>query len=166
MFVALCSVMSLMYFREGGPLVPSGLNADTVGPVDVAVVGFEGNRFNGDVAPALRELQQNGTVRILDLSFVMKAADGSVNVVELADEEVAEAFQQVTDAQFDLLSDEDLRTVADNLPPESSALVVAWENTWAARLATALRDSQGELLLLERIPRAAVVEAVAALGSE
>ncbi|MGW0903314.1 DUF6325 family protein [Streptomyces sp. NPDC002853] len=146
--------------------MPSGLQIDSIGPVDVAVVAFEGNRFNGDVAPALRELQKNGTVRILDLSFVRKAADGSLGILELADEEVADAFQQVTDDRFDLLSDEDLRAVADDLPPESSALVVAWENTWAARLATAVRESRGELLFLERIPRETVVEAVAALDSE
>lgn len=145
--------------------MPSGLNVDTVGPVDVAVVAFEGNRFNGDVAPALRDLQQNGTVRILDLSFIHKSADGSVDVVELADQEVAEAFAQVTDAQFDLISDEDLHTVADNLPADSSALVVAWENTWAARLTTAVRESDGELVLFERIPRTVVAEAVAALDT-
>ncbi|WP_329378363.1 hypothetical protein OG625_09735 [Streptomyces sp. NBC_01351] len=43
--------------------MPTGLVPDTVGPVDVAVVAFEGNRFNGDVAPALRELQESGVVR-------------------------------------------------------------------------------------------------------
>lgn len=146
--------------------MPSGLTVDTVGPVDVAVVAFEGDRFNGDVAPALRELQQDGTVRILDLSFLHKSADGSVDVVELADEEVADLFQQVTDDQFDLLSDEDLRAVAEDLPPSSSACVVVWENTWAARLATAIRGSRGELRLLERIPRDTVVAAVAALDAD
>ncbi|WP_372348190.1 DUF6325 family protein [Streptomyces sp. KL116D] len=146
--------------------MPSGLNVDTLGPVDVAVVAFEGSRFNGDVAPALRDLQKDGTVRILDLSFMHKAEDGSVDIVELVDEEVAETFGQVADVQFDLLSDEDLRAVAENLPPASSALVVAWENTWAARLATAVRESSGELLLLERVPRDAVVEAVTALDAE
>ncbi|MEU6841750.1 DUF6325 family protein [Streptomyces sp. NPDC046716] len=65
-----------------------------------------------------------------------------------------------------MLSDEDLQAVADGLPAESSALVVAWENTWAARLATAIRGSQGELRLLERIPSDTVVAAVAALDTE
>ncbi|MFC8229778.1 DUF6325 family protein [Streptomyces sp. NPDC057287] len=143
----------------------SGLDVDAIGPVDVAVVTFEGNRFNGDIAPALRELQNNGTVRILDMSFVRKSGDGSVDIIELGDERVADGFQQVAQVQFDLLSDEDLRTVADGLPVESSALVVAWENTWAARLATALRESRGEMALLERIPRDAVVAAAAALDA-
>lgn len=143
----------------------SELSADTVGPVDVAVIAFEGNRFNGEIVPALRDLQQDGTVRILDLTFVRKAGDGSVDVVELTDPAVAQEFGPLADARFDLLSDEDLRTVAEELPPESSAAVVAWENTWAARLGAAIRGSGGEITMLERIPRAAVAEAVAALGT-
>ncbi|WP_179892400.1 hypothetical protein [Streptomyces sp. rh34] len=54
---------------------------------------------------------------------------------------MAETLPQVADAQFDLVSDEDLRTVSDSLGDGSSALVVAWENTWAARLAAAVRES-------------------------
>ncbi|WP_199552231.1 DUF6325 family protein [Streptomyces sp. N35] len=146
--------------------MPSGLNADTIGPVDVAVIAFEGSKFNGDVVPALRELQQAGTVRVLDLSFIHKDTDGSVEIVELGDEEVAETFHHVTEAQFDLFSDEDLQAIADGLPAQSSALVVAWENTWAARLAAAVRGSQGELRLLERIDRDTVVAAVTALDAD
>ncbi|MFJ7416220.1 DUF6325 family protein [Streptomyces sp. NPDC098077] len=140
-----------------------GLEADTVGPVDVAVIVFEGSRFRGDIVPALRELQHDATVRILDLVFVSKAEDGSVGFVELGDPQAAEALRQVTDVQFDLLSDQDLEKVSDGLTPGSSALVLAWENTWAARLATAIRESDGELALLERIPRDSVTEAVTAL---
>ncbi|WP_338701894.1 DUF6325 family protein [Streptomyces sp. Q6] len=144
----------------------SGLNADTVGPVDVAVVAFDGNHFNGEIVPALRALQQDGTVRILDLTFVRKSAEGSVDVVEIADAEVAEEFGQFADSRFDLLSDEDLQNVAEGLTPESSAVVLVWENTWAARLGAAVRDSKGEILLLERIPRDVVVEAVGALDAD
>ena len=35
--------------------MPAGLDVDTIGPVDVAVILFEGNKFNGDVAPALSD---------------------------------------------------------------------------------------------------------------
>ncbi|MFC8657049.1 DUF6325 family protein [Streptomyces parvus] len=146
--------------------MPRGLQADTVGPVDVAVIAFEGNRFDGRIVPALRELQLNETVRILDLAFVSKARDSSVAVLELSDPGVAETLRQVTDVQFDLLSDEDLRTVSDSLTQESSALVVAWENTWAARLSAAVRGSEGELVMLERVPREAVLEAISALDDD
>jgi hypothetical protein len=76
---------------------------------------------------------------------------------------VAEAFQQVADARFDLLGDEDLRAVATDLAPDSPAVIVVRENTWAAEPGAAVRDSKGEVLMLERIPRDVVVQAVAAL---
>ncbi|MEV1026024.1 DUF6325 family protein [Streptomyces sp. NPDC050264] len=145
--------------------MPHGLNADTVGPVDVAVVAFQGSLVNGNIVPALQELQQNGTVHILDLTFIRKDVDGSTVVVELSDTEVAEAFHHVADVQFDLLSDTDLRAVSDDLAPGSSAMIVVWENTWAARLSAALRDSKGEIMMLERIPRKAVLAAIAALDT-
>jgi uncharacterized membrane protein len=139
------------------------LTPDTIGPVDVSVIAFDGNRFNGDVAPALAQLQDDGTVRIIDLTFVRKDTDGSVDVIEVADSGVAAAFQRLTDSQFDLLSDADLDIVAADLPPGSSAMVVVWENTWAARLSAALRDSHAEVLALERIPRESVMLALSAL---
>ncbi|WP_299538871.1 DUF6325 family protein [uncultured Streptomyces sp.] len=146
--------------------MPIDLKSDAVGPVDVAVVVFEGNRFNGEIAPALLELQANGTVRVLDLALVGRSPDGSVDVVELEDARLTEAFGPVAGARFDLLSDKDLHAVADSLAPGSSALVVAWENSWATRLATALRQSHGEMVLLERIPREDVERAIASLDEQ
>ena len=88
--------------------MPAGLDADTIGPVDVAVILFEGNKFNGDVAPALSDLNDSGTVRISDLAFVRKDDDDSISYAEVADERVADALERLNDTQFDLLSDEDL----------------------------------------------------------
>jgi hypothetical protein len=138
----------------------------TIGPVDIAVIVFEGNRFNGGVAPAIADLQGSGTVRILDLAFVTKAQDGTTGYVEATDSEVAAAFAGLADEELDLLSDEDLQGFADALEPNSSALAVVWENTWAARLATALRESGGEVLAQIRIPAANVAAALDALREE
>ena len=136
---------------------------DSIGPVDVAIVLFEGNEFNGDVAPAIAELQQNGTVRIIDIAFVIKDADGNGAVLELQDEGIAEAFEAITEEQFELLSQEELDEIADTLEPNSSALVIVWENTWAARLGAAVRNSNGQVIVMERIPRDTVLAAIAAL---
>ncbi|WP_457031616.1 DUF6325 family protein [Kitasatospora sp. P5_F3] len=146
--------------------MPGNLTVDTVGPVDVAVVAFDGSRFNGSIAPALLDLQESGTIRILDLTFIRKERDGGVEVIEVADSEVAAAFERATQAEFDLLSEDDLQAVAADLEPGSSALVLVWENTWAARLAAALRNSDGRVLFLERIPRDEVVAAITALDKE
>lgn len=146
--------------------MPETLTADAVGPVDVAVIAFPGNRFNGDVAPALRDLQDKGTVRVLDLTFVRKDTAGSTSVVELADSGLADAFREVAGQDFDLLSDEDLAAVAEGMPAESSALVVVWENVWAARLAAAVRGSDGQVAALQRVPRETVTAAIEALDQE
>ena len=145
--------------------MPATLNTDSVGPVDVAMILFEGNKFSGDVAPALAELNDNGTVRIIDFAFVRKDADGSASVVEAGDAEVAELFDFHA-TRFDLLSDEDLAGFADELEADSSALVIVWENSWASRLAAAVRASHGRLVSQERIPRETVLRAIAALDEE
>jgi hypothetical protein len=100
--------------------MPADLDVDSVGPVDVAVILFEGNKFSGDVAPALAELNDSGTVRIIDFAFVRKETDGSASVVEAGDAEVAEQFDFHA-TQFDLLSEEDLIGIADGLEAGSSA---------------------------------------------
>ena len=141
-------------------------NPDSVGPVDVAVVLFEGNRFNGEVAPALAELQQSGTVRIIDLAFLTRDADGNAGFVEVEDADVADAFAGISGSQLDLLNDEDLMSMAEGLDPDSSAMVVVWENTWASRLAAAVRGSGGEVISYLRIPRETVVAAIEALEEE
>ena len=138
----------------------TALSAETVGPVDVALILFEGNRFNGDVAPAIVELQQNGIVHVIDLALLAKDEDGKVAFLEVGDEDGVDGFERLAVDQVDLLSDEDLEGLAAGLDPGSSALVVVWENTWTTRLAQAIRDSHGRLLLHERIPRETVVAAI------
>jgi hypothetical protein len=139
------------------------LQTEKIGPVDVAVISFEGSDFNSDVVPSLTDLQANGIVQVIDLAFVRKDADGSTSIIELADEDVPEAFEQITDAQFDLLSEEDLTDVANRLEPSSAALVVVWENSWAARFASEVRLSRGRVAMLERVPRENVERAITAL---
>jgi Family of unknown function (DUF6325) len=139
------------------------LQADKIGPVDVAVIAFDGNDFSGDIAPALADLQASGTVKVIDLAFVRKDADGSTAIVEVADDAVASAFDRIADSQFDLLSEGDLSDLASGLEPESSAMVVVWENSWAARFASAVRQSHGRVAMLERIPHENVERAITAL---
>ncbi|HUJ05308.1 MAG TPA: DUF6325 family protein [Streptosporangiaceae bacterium] len=145
--------------------MPGALRADSVGPVDVAVVAFDGNTFSGDVASAMADLQASGVVRVIDLAFVRKDADGRVSAVELADREVAEVYGQIADPRFDLLREEDISELTGALRPGSSALVVVWENTWAARFASAVGRSRGTVTAFERIPFDRVRQALAALES-
>jgi len=150
----------------GGQVMPVLLEADKLGPVDVAVIAFDGSDLSGDVAPALADLQTSGTVKVIDLAFVRKAADGSTSIVELADEPGARAFERLADTQVELLSEADLSDLAGGLAPDSAAMVVVWENTWAARFASAIRESHGRVAMIERIPQENVERAINALDEE
>ena len=125
-----------------------------MGPVDVVIIGFPGNKFTGRIAPALMELVTDGTVRVLDLLFVTKDADGVTSVVDLVDldPETGPAFLEVTVAEAGALGPDDAEEVADDLPNNSSALLVAFENSWAAKFVEAVRAADGVLIDQIRIP--------------
>ncbi len=133
----------------------------TIGPVEYLVLGFPGNQFTGAVAPALAELSSNGTIRILDLVFIAKDADGNVVAVELEDHEEAEAFAGLNGEIGGLVSQDDIEHAAEGLEPNSSAALLVWEDTWAAPLADALRESGGILIEGGRIPHDLIEAALA-----
>jgi hypothetical protein len=136
---------------------------DQIGPVEYMIVAFPGNKFRGEIAPALGDLVKSGTLRILDFAFVMKDQDGQVFAMELEDVDSATgvAFKELESELGDLVNEEDLRAVGEELEPNSSAAVLVWEDVWAARLTTAIENADGVLLDLERIPRPVVEGALA-----
>lgn len=132
-----------------------------IGPVELIVVDFPGNQFNGDIIPSLLELVDTSTIHIIDLVFVRKDADGNVEVYEAG--ELAELSTLFADVEYDvlrLLNDEDIALIAEELPDNSSAALLVWENLWAARFATAVRESGGIIAENLRIPHDVVQAAL------
>jgi hypothetical protein len=131
-----------------------------VGPVDVYIIGFPGNKFSGRIAPAIMELVENGTIRVLDLLFLSKDADGVVTRLAAADiDEDGAGYLSIDVTQPGALGDEDAEEVSDDLPSNSSALLIAFENLWTATIVDALRDADAVMIDSIRIP-VDVVEAV------
>ncbi len=132
-----------------------------VGPVDVVIVGFPGNKFTGRIVPALMELVDSGTIRVVDLLFVMKDADGVVTTIEAADldPETGPSFVGLDISQPGALGPEDADEVSDDLAPNSSTLLIAFENVWAAKMVDALQAADAVMIDQIRIP-ADVVKAV------
>jgi len=124
------------------------------GPVDIVIIGFPGNKFDGRIAPALIDLVDSGTVRVLDLLFVMKDADGVTTTIDLADldPETGPAFLEVTVGEAGALGPEDAEEVAEDLAPNSSALLIAFENSWARKFVEAVRAADGVVIDQIRIP--------------
>ncbi|GAA3201231.1 hypothetical protein GCM10010468_14300 [Actinocorallia longicatena] len=142
------------------------LKAESVGPVDVAVVELGGDGVDQEVAAAILDLRDTGTVKVIDISFVAKSADGTVTITEVTESNVAEVYRGLVDDELDLLNAEDLELVGAELPPGSTAMVMVWENTWASRLSAALRRSGSRVRMLERVPRPVVQEAIGALEED
>jgi hypothetical protein len=130
-----------------------------IGPVEYIVVGFPGNEFNGKVAPALAKLIESNTIRLLDLLFVGKDAEGNVLAIEFDELEELAEFAGVEGEVGGIISEEDIAHVAEALEPNSSAALLIWEDVWAAEFAVAVRESGGVLLEGARIPYE-IVEAV------
>ena len=61
------------------------IDRSTLGPVEILAVAFPGNQFKGEIVPALRELVDDGVIRILDLTFVKKELDGTVTALEVGE---------------------------------------------------------------------------------
>lgn len=123
-------------------------------PIDIIVIGFEGNHFNGAIAPEIKRLTETQTVRLVDIVFVSKDADGvvtSITGAELGGDDSTE-LADVNLVQPGALGINDVSEVGDDLDEQSSALIIAFENTWAGAFIAAVRESQGEVLRFTRIP--------------
>jgi len=131
---------------------------EEIGPVDYAVIAFPGSQFKGEIAPALGELVDAGTIRIIDIAFVAKDDDGSTVAMELTelDPQVQQALDALGIEVGGLFNEDDLDDIAAGLEAGSSAAVLVWENVWARKVTQALRGAGGELVAFERLPHEVV----------
>ncbi len=135
-----------------------------IGPVEILVISFPGNQFTGEIAPALADLVAAGTIRVIDLVFVTKDADGDVLGIELSDlpEATSGAFRPHVEEPSGMLAEEDIEDLSAELKPNSSAAILLFEHVWATQFRNAVLDSGGELVASIRIPKEVVDEVVAA----
>jgi hypothetical protein len=126
----------------------------SLGPVEYLVVYFEGNQFRGEIIPALQELVASGHIRIIDLAVIVKDAIGDAILYESSElsAAVAAPLAALEGEHDDLLSEADLLLVAEDLPNNSTAAAILFENVWATRFAQAVRNANGEVLMNVRIP--------------
>ncbi|HET6815144.1 MAG TPA: DUF6325 family protein [Actinomycetota bacterium] len=137
----------------------------SIGPVEYIVIAFPGNRFKGEIVPALAELVDNDVIRILDVAFIKKDADGNTAMFEYdtLDDVLAFGFADVDGEAGGVLNDEDLELAAEALEPDSSAALIVWEHRWATGVAQAIRDAGGRIVAGERVPDEIVEQALADL---
>jgi hypothetical protein len=135
-----------------------------LGPVELVVVQFPGNEVKGDIVPAIKELVEQGTIRVIDILFIKKDQDGNVTMLEINDlDDASFAASDPIVAEIDgLVSRDDVQQLAATLKNNSSAGVMLFEDTWATRLHDAILAAQGELVLNDRVPHGVIEQALAA----
>jgi uncharacterized membrane protein len=133
------------------------------GPCELIIARFPGNQFKGEIAPALADLAQKGTIKIIDLLFAIKNEAGDMAILELRDIDGDGKADLVEVVEVSgAIGPDDVDAAGELIEPNSSALLLLFEHAWAADLATAVRNAAGEVVYMERIPAAAVDEAIAA----
>lgn len=130
------------------------------GPVQYFVFAFPGNRFKGEIVPALADAVAGGSIRIVDIVFVRKEADGTTLTLEIndLDDEAFNAFAEIVDHTEGLLADDDVLELAAEIPPNNSAALLVFEHVWATQLASAIRDANGQVVTQGFVPREIVEE--------
>ena len=139
---------------------------NALGPISYLVVEFPGNKMTGEGLPILVDLVDRGVIRILDLAFITREADGSVRAVELNDIDLDGTIDLTVfeGASSGLLDDGDLADAAPVIEPGSSAGILIFENRWAATFTQALRRGGAELVAAGYIPQDDILAALDATG--
>ena len=134
-----------------------------IGPIDYLVVEYPADRPpDGSALHHLVDLVDRGIIRVLDLGFVRRAADGTVegidiNAMGLTGEVDITLF---AGASSGLLDSSDLDEAGGVLEPGCSAAVLVYENTWAVPFANALRANGAQLVSTGRIPAQTLIDAL------
>lgn len=134
------------------------------GPVEIITIGFENGKFDGSILDELAKVVSDGTITLIDGLFVHKIGEHDFEIAELSEDPEVGALVGIAARVDGLLSDEDVDTVADQLPVGSAAAVLVFEHTWVIPLRDAIVGAGGELLDTVRIPGPVVDELLAELA--
>jgi hypothetical protein len=135
-----------------------------MGPIDYLVIEFQGSRMTGEAIPILLDLVDRGIIRILDVAFMIKDADGTVRKLAMDDipGPAKLEFAVFEGASSGLLGEDDLQEAGNAVEPGNAAGVLVYENVWAAPFAIALRRGGAQLVASGRLPIQALLAAAEA----
>ena len=162
----------------------------TLGPVQMLIVGFTGDNFDGSIMKELDRLKEHDIVRLIDLLFVKKNEDGEIEVAQRSDlnPEEAEEFGAIIGALVGLgadgeegaeygalagaaelqdghvFDDDAVWYLGDAIPDGTAAAVALLEHRWAIPLRDKIAQAGG-LTLSDAWVHVADLVAVGAVAS-
>jgi hypothetical protein len=139
-----------------------------LGPVDIVVIGFPPDApRTGESIPVFVDLVDRGIIRVLDVLMIQKDGEGRVAAVELKDlgDGALINVSVFEGAQTGLLGDEDAALAGEALEPGEAAVLICFENRWAAPFVTSVRRNGGRMLAFQRVPAQDVLDTIEALDA-
>lgn len=139
-----------------------------LGPVDMIVIGFPPDApRTGDAIPLFLDLVDRGIVRVLDVLIVQRDDGGNVTTLEIdgLNETVLASAAVFDGAQTGMLGDEDAAIAGEALEPGEAAVLICFENSWAAPFVAAVRRNGGRLLAAQRIGAQDLFDTIQALDA-
>ena len=136
---------------------------DELGPIDIVVIAYPaGAPMTGDAVPIFVDLVDRGIIRVLDVLFVMQNEDGTVSGFEATDldgDSIGD-LKVFEGASTGLLGEDDVASVGETLEPGTAAVMIVYENRWAAPFAAAVRRNGGVLVANHRITAQELMDAI------
>jgi len=125
----------------------------TYGPIDFLALEFKGNKFSGEILPALRDLVDKKIVRVIDLVIVM-VQNGKYQTLELQqmDASTIAIFDPLQIEISGMIQVEDIEMISQELEDNTTAALMMVENLWAIKFGEAVLKANGRMVMHERIP--------------
>jgi hypothetical protein len=137
--------------------------SEEIGPIDIVVIAYPPEApMTGEAVPIVMNLVERGIIRVLDVLFVIENDDGTFSGFEAKDlgpERIGD-FKVFEGASSGLLGEKDVATASEALEPGTAAVMIVYENRWAAPLVAAVRRNGGVVIDNQRIPVGDLMEAL------
>jgi hypothetical protein len=138
------------------------------GPVELVVLKFDGNNFEGEVLREIQKVVDAGTIVVIDILLAVRVGEDPVRVLEIQELEdpILQRWEPIITDAGNLLTADDAERLSADLEPDSAIALLMFEHRWVAPIADAIENAGGSVLMTERIPRAIIEQLVAEIGAE
>ena len=140
----------------------------TLGPLEYTVIGFRQGTFDGSIAREIGKVVDQNIIRIVDIVMIDRDSQGNTAVIEIdaKDDPAFESFAPILANRMGLFTPDDIETIAETLPPETSALAILFEHRWAEDVKDAIKNAGGFLVTRAVIPPEVLEEVSAELDAQ
>ena len=137
----------------------------TLGPLEYLVVEFQGNNFDGSISREIAKVVEQKIISLVDVVMIARDGSGNAVIVEIDNKEDPRfaSFASLLADTKGLLTEDDVLSIAESLPDNTSGLIMLFEHRWAVDIKDAMAAAGGFLVAREVIPPEVVEEVSAEL---